>query len=68
MLGGIDDERARAALEEAADRDDSQLVRATASRALAADPDRFRRKFTGAMEGGKQPLPGEDRLNRQPDL
>lgn len=68
MLGGIDDDRARAALERAADADDRHVVRATAQRALEVDPDRFRRRFSGAMDGGDQPLPGEDRLNRQPDL
>lgn len=68
LLGGIDDDRARAALERAAATDESHIVRATAHRARGVDPDRFRRRFTGAMDAGDQPLPGEDRLNRQPDL
>lgn len=68
MLGGVDDDRVRAALEQVPERDESHIVRATAERALEVDPDRFRRRFAGAMDPGAQPLPGEDRLNRQPDL
>ena len=68
MLGGVDDDRAREALERTVRTADSEVVRATAARALSIDPDRFRRNFTGALDRGPVTLPGEDLLNRQPDL
>ena len=66
MLGGVDDDGAREALTACAGADDSEIVRITATNALAADPDRFRRRFSGA--DGEVTLPGEDLLNRTPDL
>jgi HEAT repeat protein len=66
MLGGVDDDSARARLRELED-DPETVVRQTAERALEADPDRFRRGF-GALENDARLLPGEDRLNRMPDL
>jgi HEAT repeat protein len=68
VLGGIDDDRARRTLEGLATTDDSDIVALTARHARSADPDRFRRRFTGAMEEGDSLLPGEDLLNRQPTL
>jgi len=69
LLAGVDDDRAREVLQEVAD-DESEprIVRGTAARALEADPGRFRRQFTGALDRGDTTLPGEDHLNRQPDL
>ncbi|WP_123534775.1 HEAT repeat domain-containing protein [Halosimplex salinum] len=69
LLAGVDDDRAREALREtAADESEPRIVRGTAARALEADPGRFRRQFTGALDRGDTTLPGEDHLNRQPDL
>ena len=68
MLGGIDDDRARDALQSLVATDESDIVRVTAGKALEADPARFRRKFVGAADRDQQPLPGEDMLNRRPDL
>ncbi|MEF8852569.1 MAG: HEAT repeat domain-containing protein [Haloarculaceae archaeon] len=69
LLAGVDDGRARAALRETvADEEEADVVRETAARALEADPGRFRRQFTGALDRGDTTLPGEDHLNRQPDL
>ena len=67
MLGGVDDDRAREALAARAESDGSEIVRLTARNALAADPARFRRRFQGAA-GRDVTLPGEDLLNRTPDL
>lgn len=67
MLAGVDSERARERLAELTD-DPASVVRQTAERALDADPDRFRRQFGGALENDSRLLPGEDRLNRMPDL
>jgi HEAT repeat protein len=67
MLGGVDEDRARERLRELTD-DPATVVRQTAERALEADPDRFRRQFGGALENDSRLLPGEDRLNRMPDL
>lgn len=67
MLGGIDDDRAEAALAELRG-DESEIVRATAERAQSVDPARFRRRFTSTLDESTEPLPGEDPLNRQPDL
>lgn len=66
MLGGVDEDRARERLHELTE-DPATVVRRTAERALEADPDRFRRQF-GALENDGRLLPGEDRLNRMPDL
>ncbi|WP_251343319.1 HEAT repeat domain-containing protein [Haloplanus halophilus] len=66
MLGGVDADRARDRLRELTD-DPATVVRETAERALEADPARFRRNF-GALENDGRLLPGEDRLNRMPDL
>ncbi|WP_459192032.1 HEAT repeat domain-containing protein [Halosimplex sp. J119] len=69
LLAGVDDDRARETLREvAADESEERIVRGTAARALEADPGRFRRQFTGALDRGDTTLPGEDHLNRQPDL
>ena len=67
MLGGVDEDRAREALAARAESDESEIVRLTARNALAADPARFRRRFQGAA-GRDVTLPGEDLLNRTPDL
>jgi len=66
MLGGVDSDAARDRLRDLTD-DPATVVRQTAERALEADPDRFRRQF-GALENDARLLPGEDRLNRMPDL
>jgi HEAT repeat protein len=66
MLGGVDSDRARDRLRELTD-DPATVVRQTAERALEAEPARFRRQF-GALENDARLLPGEDRLNRMPDL
>lgn len=68
MLAGIDGETARRRLRELAADDPSDVVRVTAENALDADPDRFRRQFTGPTAEGETLLPGEDLLNRVPDL
>lgn len=68
MLGGVDDDDARRALERLATEDDSDIVRETAKHAYAVDPHRFRRNFGGALQGGDVTLSGEDMLNRQPRL
>jgi HEAT repeat protein len=66
MLGGVDSDAARSRLRDLTD-DPATVVRQTAERALEAEPDRFRRGF-GALENDARLLPGEDRLNRMPDL
>jgi HEAT repeat protein len=66
MLGGVDSADARGRLRDLTD-DPATVVRGTAERALEAEPDRFRRQF-GALENDARLLPGEDRLNRMPDL
>ncbi|AZH25809.1 HEAT repeat domain-containing protein [Haloplanus aerogenes] len=66
MLGGVDSDAARDRLRDLTD-DPATVVRQTAERALEAEPDRFRRQF-GALENDARLLPGEDRLNRMPDL
>lgn len=68
VLGGIDDDRSRKTLEGMAFSDDSDIVAITAKRARSVDPHRFRRQFTGAMAESETLLPGEDLLNRQPNL
>lgn len=67
MLGGVDEDRARERLRELTD-DPATVVRQTAEHALEVEPDRFRRQFGGALENDSRLLPGEDRLNRMPDL
>ncbi|MBX0286359.1 HEAT repeat domain-containing protein [Haloarcula salinisoli] len=67
MLGGVDEDRARDRLAELTD-DPATVVAQTAERSLAADPRKFRREFGGALENESRLLPGEDRLNRMPDL
>ncbi|WP_324757498.1 HEAT repeat domain-containing protein [Haloarcula montana] len=67
MLAGVDDDRARERLRELTD-DPASVVRQTAERSLEADPGQFRRQFGGALENDARLLPGEDRLNRMPDL
>jgi HEAT repeat protein len=67
MLGGVDSDQARERLQELTD-DPASVVRKTAEHSLEVDPDRFRRKFGGALEKDSRLLPGEDRLNRMPDL
>lgn len=68
MLAGVDDGAVRETLRELAVEDPSDVVRATAENALDTDPDRFRRQFTGPTAEGETLLPGEDLLNRIPDL
>lgn len=68
MLAGVGDEDAREALKRTAADDEQGVVRATAANALQEDPDRFRRSFSGALAEEEVLLPGEDLLNRQPDL
>jgi HEAT repeat protein len=69
LLAGVDDDRAEAALRDlAGDDTESEVVRSTAARSLEADAGRFRRQFTGALDDRETTLPGEDRLNRNPEL
>jgi hypothetical protein len=69
LLAGVDDERAEQRLVELAnDESEPKVVRSTAARSLDADPGKFRRQFTGGTENESTDLPGESRLNRQPDL
>jgi HEAT repeat protein len=67
LLGGVDDERAAETLARLTD-DDSGVVRTTAERALTVDPGSFRRQFGGPIDETDRTLPGEDELNRTPDL
>ncbi|MFD1647623.1 HEAT repeat domain-containing protein [Haloarchaeobius litoreus] len=69
LLAGVDDERADQRLRAVAgDDSEPKVVRSTAARSLEADPGKFRRQFTGGTENDSAALPGESRLNRQPDL
>ncbi|WP_435345897.1 HEAT repeat domain-containing protein [Haloarchaeobius sp. HRN-SO-5] len=69
LLAGVDDDRAERRLSEVAnDESEPKVVRSTAARSLEADPGKFRRQFTGGTENASASLPGESRLNRQPDL
>ncbi|ODR82933.1 protein phosphatase [Haladaptatus sp. W1] len=69
MLGGIDDDRATATLEAFVnDADEPEIVRNTAARALTVDPGTFRRQFGGPLDEMTTELPGEDVLNRRPNL
>ncbi|ESP89694.1 HEAT repeat domain-containing protein [Candidatus Halobonum tyrrellensis] len=67
LLGGVDDERAADALAELT-RDDADVVRKTAARAREVDAGSFRRQFGGALDETDRTLPGEDDLNRTPNL
>jgi HEAT repeat protein len=67
MLAGVDEDRARDRLDALTD-DPATVVRQTAERSLEEDPGQFRRQFGGALENDARLLPGEDRLNRMPDL
>ncbi|MFC7045724.1 HEAT repeat domain-containing protein [Halobacteriaceae archaeon GCM10025711] len=67
LLGGVADERAEDALRDLAENDPVELVRTTAARSLQTDAGSFRRQFTGALDDSPS-LPGEDTLNRRPDL
>jgi len=67
MLGGVDSDESRAALERAAETDESRIVRLTAAKARQTDPVAFRRRFRGTTDG--EPIQDvDDPLNRQPDL
>jgi hypothetical protein len=69
LLAGVDDDRARETLRRLADDDgEAHVVKTTAARSLDADPGAFRRQFSGALAESTTDLPGESRLNRQPDL
>jgi HEAT repeat protein len=68
LLGGVDDPAATAALERLESADDSGVVRKTAARSLDVDAGSFRRQFGGALDRTDRTLPGEDDLNRTPDL
>jgi HEAT repeat protein len=69
LLGGVDDPRAAETLARLADDDaESDVVRRTAARAREVDAGSFRRQFSGALESTDRTLPGEDDLNRTPDL
>ncbi|SDN10006.1 HEAT repeat-containing protein [Halogranum gelatinilyticum] len=69
LLGGVDDERATETLTRlAADDDESDIVRKTAARAREVDAGSFRRQFSGALDERDRTLPGEDDLNRTPNL
>lgn len=68
LLGGIDADRAHAELERLAAEDESSIVRETAVRARDVDAGSFRRQFSGALDESDRTLPGEDDLNRTPDL
>ncbi|SEP05239.1 HEAT repeat-containing protein [Halogranum amylolyticum] len=69
LLAGVDDDRAESRLEEiAADDTECEIVRRTAVHALQTDAGKFRRQFRGALDETTQKLPGEDPLNRQPEL
>ncbi|WP_396613601.1 HEAT repeat domain-containing protein (plasmid) [Haloferax sp. S1W] len=67
LLGGIEDEQANETLDQLAD-DESHIVRETAVRAKDVDSGSFRRQFTGVLDESDRTLPGEDDLNRTPDL
>ncbi|AFK20934.1 HEAT repeat domain-containing protein (plasmid) [Haloferax mediterranei ATCC 33500] len=67
LLGGIDHEQADETLVELTD-DESSIVRETAIRAREVDAGSFRRQFTGVLDETDRTLPGEDDLNRTPNL
>jgi HEAT repeat protein len=69
LLGGIDDPQAEATLCRLADDGtESDIVRKTAARAREVDAGSFRRQFSGALDESDRTLPGEDDLNRTPNL
>ena len=67
LLGGIDDGRATRTLDRLLS-DESDIVRKTAARAKEVDAGSFRRQFSGAIDESDRTLPGEDDLNRTPNL
>lgn len=67
LLGGIEDEEAHDTLARLAD-DESSIVRETAVRARKVDAGSFRRQFSGTLDETDRTLPGEDDLNRTPNL
>ena len=67
LLGGIDDDVATETLQQLAD-DERSIVRETAVRAIEVDAGSFRRQFTGVLDESDRTLPGEDDLNRTPNL
>jgi HEAT repeat protein len=69
LLGGVDDETAEETLRTlSTDEDEPDIVRKTAARALDVDAGSFRRQFTGTLAESDRTLPGEDALNRTPNL
>ncbi|QIB74348.1 HEAT repeat domain-containing protein [Halogeometricum borinquense] len=68
LLGGIEDDRAHETLDRLAEEDERSVVRETAVRARDVDAGSFRRQFSGALDESDRTLPGEDDLNRTPDL
>ncbi|WP_135820591.1 HEAT repeat domain-containing protein [Halostella litorea] len=67
LLGGVADERADETLADLVD-DDSRIVRETAANARTVDAGSFRRQFSGTLDESDRTLPGEDELNRTPNL
>ncbi|RDZ62448.1 hypothetical protein C5B90_14800 [Haloferax sp. Atlit-12N] len=67
LLGGVETDRAAEALSRLAD-DEQSVVRETAVRAQEVDSGSFRRQFTGVLDETDRTLPGEDDLNRTPNL
>uniref|UniRef100_UPI0005B22DDD HEAT repeat domain-containing protein n=1 Tax=Haloferax sp. ATB1 TaxID=1508454 RepID=UPI0005B22DDD len=67
LLGGIDNDRADETLDRLTD-DERSVVRETAVRAREVDSGSFRRQFTGVLDETDRTLPGEDDLNRTPNL
>lgn len=67
LLGGVETDRAAEALSRLAD-DEQSVVRETAVRSQAVDSGSFRRQFTGVLDETDRTLPGEDDLNRTPNL
>lgn len=69
LLGGVDDDRAEETLQALrADEDEPDVVRKTAARSLEVDAGSFRRQFSGTLAETDRTLPGEDALNRTPNL
>jgi HEAT repeat protein len=68
LLAGVESDAATERLRALAAEDDSQIVRSTATTALQTDARAFRRGFSGAIDEQERTLPGEDALNRTPDL
>jgi HEAT repeat protein len=69
LLGGVDDDRADETLRAIrADESEPDIVRKTAAKALEVDAGSFRRQFSGTLAETDRTLPGEDALNRTPNL